>query len=328
MANGPMGGKHINDFDRKVKEVTGNLLHADRLDIIQINIGLRCNQQCRHCHVQAGPKRTELMDWNTMQCILKVAHKAKPRLVDITGGAPEMNPELRRFVTALREDRYNVQVRTNLSILLEPGMEDMISFYRDAGVKLVASLPCYERAEVDSVRGDGVFDKSIEGLQRLNAVGFGREKNLVLDLVFNPEEDFLPPEQSALENEYHKRLAKDFGISFNNLLTITNMPIGRFSRWLKKGGATKKYVKLLKGSFNPATLENLMCRNQIDVGYDGSVYDCDFNLALGKKVGHGTPTHIKDFDPAKHSMRRVVTGNHCFGCTAGHGSSCGGALEK
>jgi len=318
----------MNDFDKKIKEVTGGYLMSDRLDTIQVNVGLRCNQACRHCHVQAGPKRTELMDWPTMERIVSLARDVRPKLVDITGGAPELNPNLKRFVTALRKNGQHVQVRTNLTILLEPGMEDMIAFYKDAGVKLVASLPCYEKAEVDSVRGDGVFDKSIKALKLMNKAGFGTKKGLVLDLVFNPEEDFLPPETAELEKEYKKIMKKEFGISFNNVFTITNMPVGRFLSWLRAHGKEDEYLGLLKGSFNPSTVDALMCRSQIDIGYDGSIYDCDFNLGLGVKVGFGTPTDIKDFDPAKHAKRRIVTTAHCFGCTAGHGSSCGGALER
>jgi len=318
----------MNDFDKKLKDVTGGFLTADRIETIQVNVGLVCNQRCRHCHVQAGPKRTELMGWPTMERIVALARKVRPKLVDITGGAPELNPNLKRFVTALRKDGQNVQVRTNLTILLEPGMEDMIRFYKDVGVKLVASLPCYEKREVDSVRGDGVFDRSIKALKLLNMAGFGKEKGLVLDLVFNPEEDFLPPETAELEKEYKQIMTRDFGISFNNVFTITNMPVGRFLSWLKTQDKDDEYMKLLKGSFNPATVGGLMCRSQIDIGYDGSVYDCDFNLGLDMMVGHGTPTDIKNFDPAKHAKRRIVTTDHCFGCTAGHGSSCGGALEK
>jgi len=268
------------------------------------------------------------MSWQTMEDVLALARKVHPKLVDITGGAPECNLDLKRFVMALRTDGHKVQVRTNLTILLEPGMEGMIEFYKDSKVKLVASLPCYMRPEVDHVRGKGVFDKSLKALKLLNKVGYGKDKDLVLDLVFNHEEDCLPPETSALQKEYEQYLTKDLGIFFNNVFTITNMPVGRFWAWLKQEGKETAYLKLIKGSFNPATVGNLMCRNQIDIGFDGSIYDCDFNLAAGLKVGFGTPTNIKDFDPAKHSKRKIVTAQHCFGCTAGHGSSCSGSLEK
>jgi radical SAM/Cys-rich protein len=268
------------------------------------------------------------MSWPTMQDVLILARKAHPKLVDITGGAPEYNPDLKRFVKALRTDGHKVQVRTNLTIWLEPGMEDMIGFYKEAAVKLVASLPCYMRPEVDNVRGKGVFDKSLKALKLLNKAGYGKDKDLVVDLVFNHEEDSLPPETSELQKEYEQYLTKDLGLFFNKVFTITNMPVGRFWAWLKQEGKDTAYLKLIKGSFNPATVGSLMCRNQIDIGFDGSIYDCDFNLAAGLKVGFGTPTNIKDFDPVKHSKRKIVTAQHCFGCTAGHGSSCSGSLEK
>jgi len=318
----------MNEFDNKIKQVSGGFLYSDSIDTIQVNIGLCCNQLCRHCHVQAGPKRKELMSWGTMEQVLALARKVRPKLVDITGGAPEMNPNLGRFIRALQKDGHKVQVRTNLTILLEEDMMGMIHTYRDTGVKLVASFPCYMKPEVDHVRGDGVFEKSIEALKRLRAAGYGRDKSLVLDLVFNPEEDFLPPKQSDLQKEYEEILSKEYGIWFNNIITIANMPVGRFLEWLKSKGKDINYMRLLKENFNPVNVQNLMCKTQIDIGYDGSVYDCDFNLGRGIKVGHGTPTHIKDFDPARHAIRRIATADHCFGCTAGAGSSCGGSLER
>jgi len=217
-------------------------------------------------------------------------------------------------------------VRTNLTVLLEPAMETMMSFYADAGVKLAASLPCYLEREVDAQRGDGVFEKSIEALKRLNAIGYGSNPHLKLDLVFNPEGPFLPPEQSSLEDDYRKELCGNYGIAFGSVLTITNMPIGRFLRLLRRANQCRKYERLLRESFNPQTIEGLMCRHQIEVGWDGRVYDCDFNLALGIPIDYSAPSHIRDFDASRHSRRRIVTGDHCFGCTAGHGSSCGGVL--
>lgn len=261
-----------------------------------------------------------------MQLILEVAREVEPQLVDITGGAPEFNPSLRRFVTALREDGHNVQVRTNLTVLLEPGMGLVMEFYRDAEVKLVASLPCYLKREVDSQRGVGVFEKSLRVLNQLNRLGYGSNRRLILDLVYNPEDAFLPPEQASLEKEYKEKLSKNFGIIFNSLLTITNMPIGRFQEMLKQDGSLAQYQQLLRDSFNPETIESLMCRNQINIGWDGRMYDCDFNLAQRISMSHGVPSHIRDFDFSVHCKRRIVTGNHCFGCTAGCGSSCGGAL--
>jgi len=316
----------MNAFDRKIEEVTGSHLSSRGIEIIQVNVGLRCNNLCAHCHLQAAPERTEAMDWPTMQLILGVAHRVRPTSVDITGGAPELNPLLCRFIRALREDGQRVQVRTNLTVLLEPEMSAMMRFYADAGVRLAASLPCYLKREVDAQRGEGVFERSIEALMRLNAIGYGSSPKLELDLVFNPEGAFLPPEQSSLEAEYREELRENFGIAFDGVLTITNMPIGRFLQQLRRDGKERKYEELLRESFNPQTVEGLMCRHQIEVGWDGMVYDCDFNLALGIPIDYGAPPHIRDFDAPRLSMRRVVTGDHCFGCTAGHGSSCGGAL--
>ena len=318
----------MNDFDRKLKELKGDLIRTRSLATLQVNICLACNHHCSHCHQDAGPERKEVMNWAVMKQVMALAKTVGPKVVDITGGAPERNPELRRFVTALRENGHPVMVRTNLTILQEPGMKGMMEFYRDSGVKLIASLPCYEAAEVDSVRGRGVFDRSIRSLQQLNELGFGKDKAHVIDLVFNPEKDFLPPPQAALEKDFKRILKKDFGIVFNGLIAIANMPVGRFKDWLKARNAWDSYNELLRSSFNPATVDNLMCLDQIDVGWDGTIYDCDFNMAANLPVGHGTPTNIRDFDPARHTRRRIVTADHCFGCTAGAGSSCGGALQK
>ena len=327
-----------NHFDQKVRELRGRELETNGLDILQVNVGLKCNQICTHCHLAAGPDRNELMSWETMQTVIGVARAVRPKLVDITGGAPELNVHLRAFVAALRGDGHNVQVRTNLTMLLEPGMEWIIDFYKQSSVKLVASLPCYLKQEVDSVRGEGVFEKSIAALRLLNAAGFGTESGHALDLMFNPEGDFLPPPQAQLESDYRRELQNNFGIRFNNLLTITNMPVGRFLATLRKGGNYEQYRQLLRDQFNPATLDRLMCLTQIDVGWDGLVYDCDFNLAAKMPVqveipggdaekGKKRPCHIRDFDPATYLIRRIRTAEHCFGCTAGAGSSCEGALQ-
>ena len=318
--------KNMNDFESKVQEITRSCLKACDIGTLQVNVGFRCNHQCTHCHIQATPERTEMMDWATMQHVLDTARKIQPKLIDITGGAPELNPLLQRFVRSLRENRHNVQVRTNLTVLLQPTMETMMNFYRDTGVKLVASFPCYTKKNVDPVRGDGVFEKSIEALNSLNAIGYGSDPSLKLDLVYNPAGAFLPPEQSSLESDYRKELEANFGIVFNNLITLTNMPIGRFLQLLRQQNQYREYDRLLRESFNPKTLDGLMCRHQVEVGWDGTLYDCDFNLALQLPISCGAPSHITDFSLATHSSRRIVTGNHCFGCTAGYGSSCGGAL--
>lgn len=266
------------------------------------------------------------MDWPVMEMILKAAKAVNCNLIDITGGAPELNPHLRRFIEAARAQLHQVQVRTNLTVLLEPDLETMPEFFRDNRVRLVASLPCYLEENVRAQRGAGAYEKSIEALHKLNAIGYGIDPELTLDLVYNPVGPFLPPDQACLEADYRRELGERFGIKFNRLFTIANMPIGRFFDDLARGNRHVRYMQLLKDSFNPQTLEKLMCRHQIDVDWDGTVYDCDFNLALNLPVGDGAPANIKDFDPQRLIGRRIVTGNHCFGCAAGRGSSCGGAL--
>ena len=316
----------MNDFDRKVQEVSGSILKASDITIVQVNVGLRCNNSCTHCHLEAGPERTEMMDWDTMGAVVMLANQARPDFVDITGGSPELNPLLPKFVKELQTNGHAVQVRTNLTVACEPKMEEIVDFYSGAGVRLVASLPCYTQINVDTQRGRGVYDKSIKALKRLNSAGYGSNPNLNLDLVYNPGGAFLPGEQVSLESDYRANLRKDHGIVFNNLRTITNMPLGRFERWLRQQNQYDEYNRLLKDSFNSETLEGLMCRHQIEVGWDGGLYDCDFNLALQLPIGNGVRAQIKDFDAAKYSKRKIMTGDHCFGCTAGQGSSCGGAL--
>ncbi|MBI3949708.1 MAG: arsenosugar biosynthesis radical SAM protein ArsS [Acidobacteria bacterium] len=316
----------MNEFEKKVTEVTGPGLYSLDIETIQVNVGLKCNQACVHCHVESSPLRTEMMDWPTMELISDVAKRTQARLVDITGGAPELNPHLCRFITALRQQGHTVQVRTNLTVLLLPDMETMPAFFRDHQVHLVASLPCYLEENVRRQRGKGVFEKSIEAIKKLNALGYGQNPELPLNLIYNPVGPFLPPDQAKLEEDYRRELWNRFGIIFTKLLTITNMPIGRFQDDLRRQGKDQKYLTLLEQSFNPRTLEGLMCRHQINIDWDGQLYDCDFNLALKLPLDHGAPNHIKDFDPSVWARRRIVTGIHCFGCTAGRGSSCGGAL--
>ena len=318
----------MNDFEKRIKNAVGTELFSERVDTLQVNVGFLCNNRCKHCHLEAGPERRELMDWNTMQLVITAARDIRPKLVDITGGAPEMNPNLKRFVKAMSAEGFRIQIRTNLTILIEPRMKSMIDFFKQNRVKLVASLPCYLRKEVDAVRGDGVFNRSIEALKRLNKAGYGRVLELQLDLVFNPEGDFLPAEQSALEQEYREILFREYGIDFNSLITIANMPVGRFNEMLRQKGHFQRYDWLLRKAFNKETIDGLMCRSQINVGWDGKVYDCDFNLGLGLTVDDSVPQHIRDCDPKQYSRRRIVTESHCFGCTAGQGSSCGGALVR
>ncbi|MHC4481184.1 MAG: arsenosugar biosynthesis radical SAM (seleno)protein ArsS [Planctomycetota bacterium] len=314
------------DFEAMLLEATGQPLASEGIDTIQVNVGLRCNQACAHCHLAASPQRTEQMEWPVMEAVLEAAAAAGCDLVDLTGGAPELNPHFRRFVAALRGCSFQVQVRTNLTVLLAPGMETMPLFLRDQRVRLVASMPCYLEENVRSQRGAGVYERSVEAIRRLNALGFGLEEGLPLDLVYNPVGPSLPPEQSDLEGDYRRELGSRFGVAFSRLLTITNMPLGRFRVELRRQGMEADYLRVLKDAFNPRTLDGLMCRHQISVGWDGTLYDCDFNLALAQPVDHGVPTRIESFDPGTHARRRIVTGDQCFGCTAGYGSSCGGAL--
>lgn len=313
---------NMNDFEK----VIADGLYSLRIDILQANLGLRCNQQCVHCHLEASPQRTEVMDWSVMELILEAAKSTKCQLVDLTGGAPELNPNFCRLIEALRKNGHEVQVRTNLTILLEPGMEKMPEYLQKQKIRLVASLPCYLEENVTAQRGKGVYEKSITAIRQLNTLGYGKDPELPLNLIYNPGGAFLPPPQSVLEEDYRRQLGECFGISFTQLLTITNMPLGRFRAHLSHSGQEKDYLRLLQKSFNPDTLSGLMCRHQISIGWDGALYDCDFNLALSLLVDHGAPDHIKRFNPEDLRKRRIVTGEHCFGCTAGSGSSCAGAL--
>lgn len=316
----------LNRFDAMLAASACPPLHGAEIDTIQVNIGLVCNLQCRHCHVASGPKRTERMDWSTMELLLAALERAGASTLDITGGAPEMHSDLPRLIEAARARGVHVIVRTNLTIMLEDGYEHFPEFFARNGVELVASLPCYLEENVDRQRGTGVYHDSVEALQRLNAVGYGRDEALALTLVFNPQGPSLPPAQQALEPDYRQYLREHFGIEFTRLIAITNMPIGRFFGDLRTQKRDREYMDLLERSFNPATIEPLMCRHQVSVDWNGELHDCDFNLALGLGLGEGQPRHIRDFDPRALAKRPICTGDHCLGCTAGAGSSCGGNL--
>ncbi|VVB60205.1 7-carboxy-7-deazaguanine synthase [uncultured archaeon] len=313
-----------NEFEKKVSDVIHQPLHCLDLHTIQINIGFLCNQTCEHCHVDASPKRTEQMSWKTMQTILSITEKLLPIFIDITGGAPELHPHLEQFLRNLIKQHHQVQLRTNLTILLESKYKYFPELYKELGIELVASFPCYLEEELRLQRGKGVFEKSIKLLQLLNKIGYGTSPELPLTLVFNPLEPVLPPEQKTLENDYRKYLSEHYKIQFTRLITLTNMPIGRFINVLKD--KKPQYMTLLKQSFNPQTLSSLMCRHQINIGWDGTIYDCDFNLAAGLPVTTKVSRRIEQFDHSMLSTRKIATADHCFGCTAGHGSSCGGAL--
>lgn len=298
------------------------------LEVLQINVGKLCNQACLHCHVEAGPKRKEIMDGKTASRLLELIENAPPSLhtIDLTGGAPEMNPHFRQIVRVARAKGLEVIDRCNLTVLYEKGQEDTALFLQENQVHVIASLPCYSKANVEKQRGRGVFSKSIEALQWLNELGYARNNKLKLDLVYNPVGPSLPPAQQELEADYKKRLKEDFGIEFDNLYTITNMPIKRFLYDLERTGRLNEYMELLVNSFNAATAKNVMCTNLVSVAWDGQLYDCDFNQMLELPLGKGLKTvwdieSLSDFDQGE-----ITFGKHCFACTAGAGSSCGGTL--
>eukprot|EP00270_Netrium_digitus_P007677 TRINITY_DN2251_c0_g1_i1.p1 TRINITY_DN2251_c0_g1~~TRINITY_DN2251_c0_g1_i1.p1 ORF type:complete len:343 (-),score=79.64 TRINITY_DN2251_c0_g1_i1:134-1042(-) len=298
---------------------------------VQVNVGLLCNLACAHCHVDASPRRTEAMDATTAQKLVRLLEVSKSvETLDLTGGAPELNPNFRFLVTEGRRLGLEVIDRCNLTVLFEPGQEDLAEFLAANKVRVVASLPCYSSENVDKQRGKGVFNGSIEALSKLNAIGYGREgSGLVLDLVYNPLGAFLPPPQAELEVAYKRELRDKFGIVFNNLFTITNMPIKRFAHHLKRTGEMEKYMNLLVSSFNAAALENVMCRDLISIRWDGLLYDCDFNqqltLSLPPSTGLRSIFDLKSFDHLVGAP--IACGSHCFGCTAGQGSSCTGATS-
>jgi radical SAM/Cys-rich protein len=294
---------------------------------IQVNVGKLCNQACHHCHVDAGPRRTERMTRATAERVIEVlAASHSVETLDITGGAPELNPNFAMLVERARALGRRVIVRCNLTVTLEPEMEWLVKFYRRATVDLVCSLPCYTAENTDRQRGAGVFDKSITALRNLNAAGFGRGE-LRLDLVYNPVGASLPPPQAELEAQYRDELARNFGIVFDRLLTITNMPIARFANQLSATGNHSAYMSLLVNHFNPQTVDALMCRDLVSIGWDGRLYDCDFNQMLEIPLGASSQSTIWDVaDVGELAGAHIATGSHCFGCTAGAGSSCGGAI--
>lgn len=299
-------------------------------DTLQVNLGYKCNQACFHCHVNASPDRKEMMSHETTEQVIEVLRNRKIATLDLTGGAPELNPHFRYLVTQARQLGVRVIDRCNLTILNEPGFEDLATFLAAQQVEVTASLPCYSKENVDKQRGDHVFEGSILGLQKLNALGYGHPSSgLILNLVYNPLGPNLPPPQASLEAAYKRELGEHFGIVFNHLYTITNMPIHRFGSTLVSQGKFAQYMQLLRSSYNPATLDNLMCRTLISVDYRGYLYDCDFNQMLGiPLVVHGKPrVHVSDLLKIDLQDNPIAVADHCYGCTAGQGSSCGGALD-
>ncbi|MEO3690413.1 arsenosugar biosynthesis radical SAM (seleno)protein ArsS [Roseateles paludis] len=294
------------------------------LDTLQVNLGYRCNQSCVHCHVAASPQRTEMMDAETVDLVIEVLVARRVALLDLTGGAPEMNPHFRRLVEAARARGVRVIDRCNLTILSEPGYEDLADFLAAQGVEVTASLPCYSAERVDRQRGDGVFDRSISGLQRLNALGYGQpETGLTLNLVYNPQGPSLPPAQGPLEADYKRELGAHFGIVFNQLFALANMPIQRFGSMLISQGKFRGYLQLLQDAYRPENLDTVMCRSLVSVDYQGDLYDCDFNQMLKLPAAR---RHLRELLTADNAGDAIRVAQHCYGCTAGQGSSCGGAL--
>ncbi len=294
------------------------------LDTLQVNLGYRCNQSCVHCHVAASPQRTEMMDAETVDLVIEVMVERQVGLLDLTGGAPELNPHFRRLVEAARARGVRVIDRCNLTILSEPGHEDLADFLAAQGVEVTASLPCYSAERVDRQRGDGVFDRSISGLQKLNALGYGREgTGLVLNLVYNPQGPSLPPAQGPLEADYKRELGQHFGIVFNQLFALANMPIQRFGSMLISKGEFRSYLQLLQDAYRPENLDTVMCRSLVSVDYQGDLYDCDFNQMLKLPAAR---RHLRELLGADNAGDAIRVAQHCYGCTAGQGSSCGGAL--
>jgi radical SAM/Cys-rich protein len=319
--------QRTNRFAQKLADYS-IALRRGRLEILQVNVGKLCNLTCVHCHVNAGPKRKEIMSRETIDRIIDWFGKTDIPTIDLTGGAPEMIPDFRYFIAQVKSLQPNRHVidRCNLTILLEHGYEGLSEFLAKNKVEIIASMPCYSPENVNAQRGEGVFEGSIAALQLLNALGYGIDPELPLHLVYNPVGAFLPPSQAEVETDYKRELQKHFGIVFNNLYTLTNLPIGRFASYLRRNNKLDEYMELLVQAFNAATINGLMCRNALSVGWRGEVYDCDFNQQLGIQWNNGARVFLWDVDPANTENRPIMTGNHCFGCTAGAGSSCGGAI--
>jgi radical SAM/Cys-rich protein len=303
-------------------------LEAQQVDTLQINLGKVCNQACKHCHVDAGPNRKEMMSQETAVEVVNVLTKWAIPHLDITGGAPELNPSFRYLVTSAVSLGVKVTVRHNLTVMFEPGFESLPEFFARNQVEIVSSLPYFIAEQTDAQRGSGVFERSLKALKRLNEVGYGQADNehLALHLVYNPVGAFLPPAQAAIEADFKREMFNRYGIVFNRLYVITNMPINRFLGYLRRSGNEARYRHRLVEAFNPNTVQYLMCRNLISVGWDGRLYDCDFNQMLDIPLNDPAITSLKHFNAERLKRREIATGDHCFGCTAGSGSSCGGTL--
>lgn len=309
-------------FEKRVLAAQSKSLTACGVKILQLNLGYRCTMACKHCHLSAGPERTESMDRETAEMALSVLKAHDIETLDLTGGAPELNPFFRSLVRKARSAGKRVMVRTNLTVFFEQGMEDLPEFYRDHDVDVIASLPHYTEASADRVRGTGAFGKSIASLTRLNDLGYGSGGHTrQLHLVYNPPGTFLPPPQGALEEQYHRELLSGFGIVFDRLYVFANMPLGRFGEFLRRTQNYEHYMTTMEKAFNPETLAHLMCRSLVNVGWDGMLHDCDFNQVRGLTVDAGASSHLSRFDYAGLSARKIVTDRHCFVCAAGQGST-------
>lgn len=305
-------------------------LQPSAIDTLQVNLGKMCNQVCKHCHVDAGPDRKEIMSRHTMQLCLDALDRSDIAIVDLTGGAPEMNPEFRWFVEELSKRNVHIMVRCNLTIILaNKKYHDLPTFFSKHKVEVISSLPHFSARRTNAQRGNGVFEKSIKALHMLNEVGYGQpDSDLKLNLVYNPSGAFLPADQQGLENEFKSKLRQDHQIEFNHLFAITNLPISRFLDYLIASDNYEDYMQKLIDAFNPAAVDGVMCRNTLSVGWDGYLYDCDFNQMLDLKLNNRSPEHIRDFDLTRLTKRNIILNNHCYGCTAGAGSSCGGTLTN
>lgn len=320
---------HPESFIDRLKASGAYPLRAQSVAILQMNITRRCSLCCRHCHVESSPERTEEMSRQDLEACLRVAAHPGIATVDITGGSPEMHPHLEWFLREASRTQKRLLLRSNVVILLEPPYRRFLDLYGELGVELVVSLPNLHREKTDRMRGAGTFDHIITALGELNARGYGRPNSgLILDLVHNPVGAFLPGSQSALESEYRTRLSREYGIEFNRLFCLTNCPVGRYLDFLKSSGNLTQYMDLLKQAFNPLALNKVMCCTTLSVGYDGRLFDCDFNQILDLSVAAGAPAHIREFDYDKLARRQIVVRSHCFACTAGAGSSCQGTLES
>ena len=315
-------------FAEKIRQ-NGDSFRKRKVDVLQINMGKYCNQACLHCHVEAGPSRKEMMTLETVESVLRFLEKSDIKKVDITGGAPELNPHFDTLVERCVQLGRHVMDRCNLTVIFEPGKGYLPDFFQKNRVELICSLPCYTEENVDQQRGKGTFDQSIRALQLLNRLGYGvTDTGLELQLVYNPVGAHLPPPQDRLERDYRKILKEEYGIVFNHLYCLTNMPITRFEKFLKLRNEYHQYVELIESAFNPATLDKVMCRDLLSVGWEGSIYDCDFNqmLELPMRNQQGNPLMIWDLGANGLEDQSIIVGNHCYACTAGAGSSCGGSL--